>query len=161
MFVKPTEPQPLPPGSELPTAEPARPELTVESSRRGPFVVVKMTGRLHAATVTAAEAEILSTIVLAPPSPRLVLDLTEVTSIDSHGVRLLAKTRFAAHAVRGTLHVIAPDDSPAHRVPHLNVLSTPPQAEDLADVCPSPAPDRPMTVADGSAARQDRRGSTP
>ncbi|SEG23226.1 anti-anti-sigma factor [Thermomonospora echinospora] len=125
MLVRPTAPQPLLSEADLPPAGPSaergRDGLAVESARRGTSTVLKMTGPLHKGTVVTAEAEILSTIVLAPQPLNLVLDLTEVDAIDSHGVGLLAKAHFAAHAVRGVLHVVAPADSLAHRVPHLNV----------------------------------------
>ncbi|MBA9002582.1 MULTISPECIES: hypothetical protein [Thermomonospora] len=123
--MKPTAPQqPLLSDAGLPAAA-APGGLTLESFRKGPFTVVKMAGRLHAGAAVTAEAEILSTIVMAPRPLRLVLDLTEVTSVDFHGKSLLTKTRFTVQAGRGTLLVVAPDDSPVHRIPHLDVVSTP------------------------------------
>ncbi|HEX2317087.1 MAG TPA: STAS domain-containing protein [Thermomonospora sp.] len=138
-------PQPeLPPTS--PPADGDRASLTVEHRRHGAYNVLTMSGRLHAATVVAAEAEILSTIVLAGRPLHLVLDLTDVTAIDSRGISLLAKTRFAVRAVRGALHIIAPDDSPAHRVLREGLLSPAVhQAQRVADViaeCDAAAPAR-------------------
>jgi anti-anti-sigma regulatory factor len=124
VLAKPTTPQPALSGTGMPAADAPAGRLVIESSRQGPFTVMKMAGPLQAATVITAEAELLSTIVLAPAPLRLALDLTEVTALDSRGVGLLAKTRFAVRATRGTLHLIAPADSPAYNALHLGVTGS-------------------------------------
>ncbi|XVQ06548.1 STAS domain-containing protein [Spirillospora sp. CA-255316] len=96
-----------------------------------------MSGTLHAATVDTAEAQILSTIVLSPRPLRLVLDMTDITGIDSRGVSLLAKTRFAVHAARGTLHVLAPPGTPVQHALDNSVLSAAvKRVHHLSDILP-------------------------
>ncbi|MFB4314186.1 STAS domain-containing protein [Actinomadura sp. 21ATH] len=96
-----------------PAGDTPRRELEIRTSRQGPLQILHLAGALHASTVVTAEAQILSTVVLTPRPLHLALDLTEVTRIDSAGTALLAKARFAVHAARGTLHLVAPAGSPA------------------------------------------------
>ncbi|SEF53478.1 Anti-anti-sigma regulatory factor (antagonist of anti-sigma factor) [Thermomonospora echinospora] len=139
MLADPTTPQSAPPGTDLlvggASAERPAAGPVVGSFRRGPFTVLKMAGPLQAGTVVTAEAELLSTIVLAPPPLHLALDLTEVTAIDARGAVLLAKTRFAVRAARGTLHLVAPTDSPVYTALHLGTTGSVMRwATDLTDL---------------------------
>lgn len=134
MLAEPNTPQSLPPEADpVPATAPAAPpaadgtpqaEFTIRPSRQGPLNVLRMAGALYAPTVVTAEAQILSAIVLSERPLHLVLDMTEVTRVDSSGVSLLAKTRFAVHAARGDLHVVAPSGCPAQRAFAASVLSS-------------------------------------
>lgn len=151
MLVKPSAPRPSSPETEPPVADsPAGPaaevadRLELRTSRRGSLEILHLDGALNAATAVTAEAQILSTIVLAPEPLHLVLDLEGLTRIDTAGIELVAKTRFAVHAARGTLHVVAPAGSPAQ----LALRSASPRSarnrvERIADVPPrdEPAPE--------------------
>ncbi|WP_242889142.1 STAS domain-containing protein [Actinomadura litoris] len=85
----------------------------METRSYGRYTVLNLTGRLVADTVVAAEARILTTIVLAEPPLSLVLDLSKLDAVDSHGAHLLNKAQFAVRAARGSLHLIAPAEGPA------------------------------------------------
>ncbi|WUI01382.1 STAS domain-containing protein [Spirillospora sp. NBC_00431] len=136
MFVHPTTPQSTPgldsTSSGTPASEPGRPRLSVESGVHGPVTILTMTGQLVSETVVAAEAKILTTLVLTDRPFHLALDLSQVDVIDGSGSGLLAKARFAARSTRSTLHLIAPDGGPArlalHRTMHKITL---PSREDL------------------------------
>lgn len=112
------------PGSQRSGAatRPGRPGLAVRSRDHGPATVLAMQGDLVADTVVTAEARILTTVVLSARPLRLVLDLSGVGAVDSQGAALLAKTRFAVRAARGTLHLVAPYGSPARRVLNRHLL---------------------------------------
>ncbi|QKG22991.1 STAS domain-containing protein [Actinomadura verrucosospora] len=96
----------------------ARPALAVETGTRDGATVLTMKGHLVAETAVAAEAQILTTTVLAGRPLNLVLDLTEVDAIDRHGTGLLTKTRFTVSAAKGALHLVAPPGGAVH--PALN-----------------------------------------
>ncbi|NDU71543.1 STAS domain-containing protein [Actinomadura sp. DSM 109109] len=90
-----------------------RARLAVEVAEEGGTALLAMAGRLVAETAVAAEARILTTIVLAERPLRLVIDLSRVEDIDPAGVALLTKARFAARAARADLHLVAPDGGAA------------------------------------------------
>lgn len=82
--------------------------LAVASWRQEPFTVLDLSGELQHTTLEDAEAQILSTILLGPSPMHLVLNMTAVTFLDSGGVNLLAKTRFAVRSSRGSLRLVVP-----------------------------------------------------
>jgi anti-anti-sigma factor len=132
-------PQPFSSDIELPAAgapaDRTGRELSIRASRQGLLKILHMRGALHAGTAVTAEAQILSTIVLTPRPLHLVLDLSEIAHIDAAGIGLLAKTRFAVHAARGTLHLVAPAGSPAQFALLAGVShSGQDQVDDISDI---------------------------
>ncbi len=105
------------PGSDGTGADEATPPvLGLDAARRGPFTVITLAGAVCGETVCDAEAQILEAVVLAERPLRLVLDLTRVEVLDSAGVELIAKTRFAVRSAGGALCLVVPADSPVHRI---------------------------------------------
>ncbi|WP_067451334.1 STAS domain-containing protein [Actinomadura macra] len=131
MLAQPT-PQPttivVPPVPSAPVTHaspsPDRPRLTMSSAAHDEGVVLTMTGHLVSETVVTAEANILTTIVLAEQPLRLALDLSRIDVIDAQGANLLTKARFTVRAARGTLYLIAPEGSPARRMLNRHLLKS-------------------------------------
>jgi len=96
----------VPPGSheKIAPVEPA-PEFSVTRRRAGAAVVVAPVGEIDLATVDVLAAEIA---VAREDCERLVLDLREVSFLDSAGLRLVLETSRGEGAfavVRGPLEV--------------------------------------------------------
>lgn len=86
-------------------------QLDVRSERRGTVDVVALTGEIDHESAVAVERRLLG---LAEQARALVLDITEVTFIDSAGVRLL--DRLVETCADRALLVASPDDGPVRLV---------------------------------------------
>ena len=92
--------------------------LGVEYGRRGDgAVVLRVSGRLENATASVLEGVLRG---LGDDLPHLVLDLTAVDHIDSHGLDLLLETEAAARRRRATVEVIGIQESLLARRPPLD-----------------------------------------
>jgi anti-anti-sigma factor len=94
MAVEVLDPRPLDEG----------PELMVEFHHIGPTCVLALRGELHAGSVGVLEAQF--DVLGRTPCRRVVVDLNEVTSVDTVGARVLTGLGHYVHARGGTLTVI-------------------------------------------------------
>ncbi|WP_460368981.1 STAS domain-containing protein [Actinocorallia lasiicapitis] len=97
----------------------------MNSRRHDAFLILGLTGELQDSTVEAAEAEILTAVILGPAPVHAIIDLSGVTVLDSGGVELLAKTRFAVRSSFGSLRLVAPPGGGPRRVLDLSGLTFP------------------------------------
>lgn len=92
--------------------------LGVEYGRRGDgAVVLRVSGRLADATASVLQGVLRG---LGDDLPHVVLDLTAVDHIDSHGLDLLLETEAAARRRRATVEVIGIQESLLARRPRLD-----------------------------------------
>ncbi len=89
--------------------------LGVEYERRGDgAVLLRVSGRLEDATAAVLEGVLRA---LGDDTPHVVIDLTAVDHIDSHGLDVLLETEAAARRRRATVEVIGIQESLVARRP--------------------------------------------
>lgn len=90
----------------------------VESSADDGAMRIRVSGEIDLANAAAVEDEIRAAI---PSQPRAVsVDLTDLTYLDSAGMRILYGLASRLHALRIVLELIVPLDSPTRRLIELS-----------------------------------------
>lgn len=90
----------------------------VESSADNGAMHIRLSGEIDLANAAAVEDEIRAAI---PPRPSAVsVDLTDLTYLDSSGMRVLYGLASRLRALRIVLELIAPFDSPTRRLIELS-----------------------------------------
>jgi anti-sigma B factor antagonist len=79
------------------------PEFSVSTGQVGEWVVVTAAGELDMATSPQVEAAVSEVL---PGSPRVVIDLSEVTFMDSSALRMLTQAHRALSGSGGQLRVV-------------------------------------------------------
>lgn len=87
--------------------------LGIQSARRGDDHVIALDGDLELANVAAIESELSQ--VEAGDCRQIVLDLRELSFVDSTGIHLLMSAHARAKATGRPLALVV-DDGPVHRV---------------------------------------------
>jgi anti-anti-sigma factor len=87
---------------------------TVKTSAESGSIRIRLSGEIDLANVAAVEEEILAVV---PDQPAAVsVDLTDLTYIDSAGIRILFNLATQLQALRIMLELIVPLDSPTRRL---------------------------------------------
>lgn len=83
--------------------------LTIDVVRRDEVTIVSLTGEIDLAT----QGELRSTLndLVVAGDVDLVLDLSDVSFIDSTGIGALIGTRRRVHAFQGSLTLVCPDEA--------------------------------------------------
>ena len=87
---------------------------TVKTSAESGSIRIRLSGEIDLANVAAVEEEILA-VVPDQPTP-VSVDLTDLTYIDSAGIRILFNLATQLQALRIMLELIVPLDSPTRRL---------------------------------------------
>jgi anti-sigma B factor antagonist len=85
------------------------PALTLDVTTRGDHTVVALGGELDLAT--QGELRTLLNDLVVAGQVHLVLDLSEVTFLDSTGIGALIGTRRRVHAFQGSLALVCPGEA--------------------------------------------------
>lgn len=96
-------------------------DLHISSTDRAGFVVVQVGGEIDVATSPQLVRYLRHTLLRR--SPRVVLDLSQVTFMDANGIRLLIRARRHAELVDGDLY-LADASPPVRRVLELTGVDT-------------------------------------
>ena len=86
----------------------------VEGEQQGAHCLVRVHGEIDLSNAHEVSAEIGS--LVGPDARLLVVDLSDVTYLDSAGVALLLRLAERLRARRRQLHLVAPRGSPVRRV---------------------------------------------
>ncbi|GAA4103153.1 STAS domain-containing protein [Nonomuraea soli] len=96
-------------------------------------MVISMSGDLAAGALEEAEAYIMHDLIAScrDGTTHLVLDLTDVASLDAAGANLLTRVRFAVQSQRATMSAVVPQGARPYRtleqlglISHLGVFSS-------------------------------------
>ena len=83
-------------------------ELQVETRQQGDVAVLAASGEVDVFTAPDLDAELTS--LVAQGSPRVVVDLSAVTFLDSTGLGVLVKALKGIREAGGTLHLVVTSD---------------------------------------------------
>jgi anti-anti-sigma factor len=86
----------------------------VEGERQGTLCLVRVHGEVDLSNAHEVSAEI--GILMGQDAHRLVVDLSDITYLDSAGVALLLRLAERLRARRRQLHLVVPRGSPVRRV---------------------------------------------
>jgi anti-anti-sigma factor len=86
----------------------------VEGERQGSLCLVRVHGEIDLSNAQEVSAEI--GVVMGQDACRLVVDLSDITYLDSAGVALLLRLAERLRARRRQLHLVVPRGSPVRRV---------------------------------------------
>lgn len=90
----------------------------VESSAEGGLMHIVLRGEIDLANAVAIEDELREAVSQQPSA--VSIDLTDLTYIDSAGIRILYRLAARLHALRIVLKIIVPFDSPTRRLIELS-----------------------------------------
>jgi anti-anti-sigma factor len=94
--------------------EPLGETATLRIRGGSPVVVVSMTGEIDLANADTGEERIVAGV--PNEADRLILDLSEVTYLDSAGVRLILGVNERLHLRRQELRLVVPTTAPIQRL---------------------------------------------
>ena len=92
----------------------------VEGEQQGTLCLVRVHGEIDLSN--AHEVSSAIGLVMGQEARRLVVDLSDITYLDSAGVALLLRLAERLRARRRELHVVVPQGSPVRRVLHFTGL---------------------------------------
>jgi anti-anti-sigma factor len=92
----------------------------VEGEQQGALCLVRVHGEIDLSN--AHEVSSAIGLVMGQEARRLVVDLSDITYLDSAGVALLLRLAERLRARRRELHVVVPPGSPVRRVLHFTGL---------------------------------------
>lgn len=117
-----------------------RPDDGMASSteRRGGFDVIRLSGELDVSS-TAGVRAVVDALVIDEARVHLVVDLTEVTFMDSSGLGALVRAQRRCRGLRGSFAVVCPD-GPVLRVITLTGLLRVLRVFDTLDAATSEPP---------------------
>lgn len=92
----------------------------VEGEQQGTLCLVRVHGEIDLSN--AHEVSSAIGLVMGQEARRLVVDLSDITYLDSAGVALLLRLAERLRARRRELHVVVPPGSPVRRVLHFTGL---------------------------------------
>jgi anti-anti-sigma factor len=117
----------------------------VEGERQGTLCLVRVHGEIDLSNAHEVSSEI--GLVMGQDARWLVVDLSNITYLDSSGVALLLRLAERLRARRRHLHLVAPRGSPVRRVLEFTglprVIPLEARLEDALALCDHPLPDDP------------------
>jgi anti-anti-sigma factor len=87
---------------------------TLRITGRSPVVVAVMSGEIDLANADTGEERIVAGV--PSEADRLILDLSDVTYLDSAGIRLILGVNERLHLRRQQLRLVVPDTAPIQRL---------------------------------------------
>jgi anti-anti-sigma factor len=115
----------------------------VEGERQGTLCLIRVHGEVDLSNAHEVSSEI--GIVMGQEACRLVVDLSDITYLDSAGVALLLRLAERLRARRRQLHLVVPRGSPVRRVLDFTglprVIPLEARLEDALAQCHSGRPD--------------------
>jgi anti-anti-sigma factor len=115
----------------------------VEGERQGTLCLIRVHGEIDLSNAHEVSSEI--GIVMGQEACRLVVDLSDITYLDSAGVALLLRLAERLRARRRQLHLVVPRGSPVRRVLDFTglprVIPLEARLEDALAQCHSGRPD--------------------